>query len=101
MDRAQRRVIITPVEKPLEAAGVDEKFARQVNDFIEQYRTALEELTKLAGKNYLNREIIQLLVALNRKNKPDAKTCVVSLERRGTPPAENNYGVTVADDDPP
>ena len=64
-------------------------------------RTALEELTELAGKNYLSGEIIQLLVALNRKNKPSAKTCVVSLERRGTPPAENNYGVTVADDDQP
>jgi HD-GYP domain-containing protein (c-di-GMP phosphodiesterase class II) len=64
-------------------------------------RTALEELTELADKNYLSGEIIQLLVALNRKNKPSAKTCVVSLERRGTPPAENNYGVTVADDDQP
>jgi HD-GYP domain-containing protein (c-di-GMP phosphodiesterase class II) len=63
-------------------------------------RTALEELTELAGKNYLSGEIIQLLVALNRKNKPSAKTCVVSLERRGTPPAENNYGVTIADDAP-
>jgi putative addiction module antidote len=46
LDRAQRCVIITPVEKPLEAAGVDEQFARQVNDFIEQYRTALEELAR-------------------------------------------------------
>jgi antitoxin MazE len=46
LDRAQRCVIITPVEKPLEAAGVDEQFARQVNDFIEKYRTALEELAR-------------------------------------------------------
>jgi HD-GYP domain-containing protein (c-di-GMP phosphodiesterase class II) len=63
-------------------------------------RTALEELTELAGKNYLSGEIIQLLVALNRKNKPSAKTCVVSLERRGTPPADNHYGVTIPDSDP-
>ena len=46
LDRQQRRVIITPVEKPLAIAGVDEDFARQVNDFIELYRPALEELAK-------------------------------------------------------
>ena len=46
LDRQQRRVIITPVEKPLAIAGVDEDFARQVNEFIEQYRPALEELAK-------------------------------------------------------
>jgi len=62
-------------------------------------RTALEELTDLAGNNYLSGEIIQLLVALNRSDRPRAHTCIVSLERRGTPPAENNYGVTIADDD--
>lgn len=62
-------------------------------------RTALEELTDLTDKNYLSGEIIQLLVALNRSDRPRADTCIVSLERRGTPPAENNYGVTVADDD--
>jgi HD-GYP domain-containing protein (c-di-GMP phosphodiesterase class II) len=60
-------------------------------------RTALEELTELAGKNCLNREIIQTLVALNRRNKPSSNTCVVSLERRGTPPTDNRYGVTVDD----
>lgn len=46
LDRKQRRVIITPAEKPLTVAGVDEGFARQVNEFIEQYRPALEELAK-------------------------------------------------------
>jgi len=46
LDRDQRRVIITPTEKPFSAAGVDEKFARQVSDFIEKYRPALEELAK-------------------------------------------------------
>lgn len=46
LDRHQRRVIITPVEKPLAIAGVDEVFARQVNEFIEQYRSALEKLAK-------------------------------------------------------
>lgn len=46
LDRKQKCVILTPVEKPLAAAGVNEDFARQVNEFIEQYRPALEELAK-------------------------------------------------------
>lgn len=45
-DRQKKRVILTPVEKPLAIAGVDENFAHQVNEFIEQYRPALEELAK-------------------------------------------------------
>ena len=46
LDSQQRQVIVRPVEKPLAIAGVDEKFAHQINDFIEQYRPALEELAK-------------------------------------------------------
>ncbi len=46
LDRDQRRVIITPVEKPIAVAGVNEDFARQVEEFIQQYRPALEELAK-------------------------------------------------------
>jgi antitoxin MazE len=45
-DREQRRVIITPVEKPVVIAGVNEDFARQIDEFIQQYRPALEELAK-------------------------------------------------------
>ena len=44
LDSEQKRVIITPVEKPI--AGVNEEFARQVDEFIQQYHTALEELAK-------------------------------------------------------
>ena len=46
MDREQRRLIITPVEEPIAIAGVNEDFARQVDEFIQQYRPALEELAK-------------------------------------------------------
>lgn len=46
LDRESRRLIVTPVAKSFAAAGVDEKFVRQVNEFIEQYRTALDELAK-------------------------------------------------------
>jgi putative addiction module antidote len=45
-DREQRRVVITPVEKPGAIAGVNKDFARQVDEFIQQYRPALEELAK-------------------------------------------------------
>ncbi|MCI0519633.1 MAG: AbrB/MazE/SpoVT family DNA-binding domain-containing protein [Chloroflexi bacterium] len=46
LDVKQRRVIITPAEKLPVVAGVDEAFARQVSEFIEQYRPALEELAR-------------------------------------------------------
>jgi antitoxin MazE len=46
LDSKQRRVIISPVEKPTAIAGVDEEFARQVDTFIQQYRPALDELAK-------------------------------------------------------
>lgn len=57
-------------------------------------RTALEELTELASQDCLRREILQALVSLNRNNRPRVETCVVSFERRGTPPADNRYGMT-------
>ena len=46
LDQQQRRLILTPVDKPLAIAGVDVEFARQVDKFIEQYRPALDELAK-------------------------------------------------------
>ena len=44
LDRENRQVILKPVEIPLAISGVDEKFAHQVAEFIEQYRPALEKL---------------------------------------------------------
>jgi antitoxin MazE len=46
LDRENRQVILKPVEMPLVISGVDEKFALQVAEFIDQYRPALEELAK-------------------------------------------------------
>jgi putative addiction module antidote len=46
LDHDQRRVIISPVDKSIAIAGVDEEFARQVDEFIRQYRPALDELAK-------------------------------------------------------
>jgi len=46
LDRENRQLIIKPVEMPYAISGVDEKFAHQVAEFIEQYRPALEALAK-------------------------------------------------------
>jgi antitoxin MazE len=45
LDSQQRRIVISPVEKDI-PTGIDEVFARQVDDFIEKYRPALEALAK-------------------------------------------------------
>jgi putative addiction module antidote len=44
LDREQQRLIITPSRR--EISGIDEDFARQVSEFIERYRPALEALAK-------------------------------------------------------
>lgn len=46
LDRDGQRLIISPAEKPKVIAGIDNDFARQVNEFIEQYQPALDELAK-------------------------------------------------------
>ena len=43
LDRKNHQILIRPIEMPF-AAGLSEEFARQVNEFIEQYRPALETL---------------------------------------------------------
>lgn len=45
-DREHQRIIINPVLGELAEAGVDQEFAQQVDDFIDKYRPALEELAK-------------------------------------------------------
>jgi len=49
LDSKRHRVIITPVERTTAVAKVNEEFARQVDDFIQQYRPALEELANSAS----------------------------------------------------
>ncbi len=46
LDRENRQIVIRPVELPAAAAGIDEQFARQVGEFIAEYRPALEALAK-------------------------------------------------------
>jgi putative addiction module antidote len=44
VDRDEGRIVIYPSE--IEIKGVDKHFARQVDEFIETYRPALEELAR-------------------------------------------------------
>ena len=45
LDREKRQIVIRAANKPI-LTEIDETFARQVNDFIEQYRPALEALAR-------------------------------------------------------
>jgi HD-GYP domain-containing protein (c-di-GMP phosphodiesterase class II) len=63
-------------------------------------RTALEELTRQAVQGKLSWEVVQALVAHNRKGRPHFAQCRVSMEQRGTPPPDNRYGVLAAEDTP-
>lgn len=45
LDRANGQIVIRPSRLPI-AAGLDEEFVRQVNEFIEEYRPALKSLAK-------------------------------------------------------
>jgi antitoxin MazE len=44
LDREQQRLVIAPVQT--DVAVIDENFARQVSEFIERYRPALEVLAQ-------------------------------------------------------
>jgi len=44
LDPVTRQIIISPVERAL--PGVDEVFARQLAEFIDEYRSALEALAR-------------------------------------------------------
>lgn len=45
IDRENQQVTIRPLEKTTPYPGIDELFARQINEFIEQYRPTLREIT--------------------------------------------------------
>ena len=49
----------------------------------------------MAEKGEIGWEVLKVLVALNRKNKPDFWDISVSSEKRGTPPVNNVYGIIV------
>jgi putative addiction module antidote len=45
LDSQHRQIVISPIEKLL-AVEIDETFAKQVDEFIQEYRPALEALAK-------------------------------------------------------
>ena len=57
-------------------------------------RTALDQITALGEEGKLSWDVIQALISCNRKDRPHYSECHVSLEKRGTPPQGNLYGVT-------
>lgn len=57
-------------------------------------RSALEEITMMAERNEVGWEVVQALVAHNRKGKPHFSDCSVSIEKRGVIPPNNVYGTT-------
>jgi antitoxin MazE len=46
LDQKRRRLIVSPLKKDQAIKSLDEDFARQVNDFLEKYKPALDELAK-------------------------------------------------------
>ncbi len=64
-------------------------------------RTALEEITAQAEQGVIGWDVVRHLVTVNRTSGKDPDACEVSLEKRGTPPPDNNYGVLLEDDSPP
>lgn len=45
LDSRQRQIVISPIEKPM-VSEIDQAFAKQVDEFIQEYRPALEALAK-------------------------------------------------------
>jgi HD-GYP domain-containing protein (c-di-GMP phosphodiesterase class II) len=63
-------------------------------------RTALEEMTKMAKQNKIGWDVVKALVAHNRKSNPHYTEITVSVEKRGTGPSYNVYGVIAEETDP-
>jgi len=62
-------------------------------------RSALEELTTMAETGRIGWDAVQMLVSMNRKDRPPPERCEVSLQKRGGPPAGNLYGIFDDGDD--
>ena len=57
-------------------------------------RTALEEITRMAERKQISWDVLKALIAHNRKDNPHYREVAVSVEKRGTPPPGNVYGIT-------
>jgi HD-GYP domain-containing protein (c-di-GMP phosphodiesterase class II) len=54
-------------------------------------RTALEEITEMASRGAISWDVVKALISCNRKDRPPIRKCVLSREKRGTPPGDNLY----------
>jgi len=54
----------------------------------------------LFGVRWINRDVVRALISHHRKGKPSPEECMVSVEKRGTHPEENLYGIVLDEDDP-
>jgi len=61
-------------------------------------RTALEEMTTMAERGEIGREVLKALIAQNRMEKPSYHDIVIPEEKRGKAPKGNLYGETIEDD---
>lgn len=61
-------------------------------------RTALEEITTMAETGKLSWEVVQVLVAYNRKDRPHYSECKISRVKRGSPPRGNMYGLVAEEE---
>jgi HD-GYP domain-containing protein (c-di-GMP phosphodiesterase class II) len=57
-------------------------------------RSAIEKLAEMAGIGSVSMDIVKIIVAHNRKERPCNIHCDISKEKRGTVPPGNIYGVT-------
>ncbi|MCK5545061.1 MAG: HD domain-containing protein [Desulfobulbaceae bacterium] len=60
-------------------------------------RSAVEVITEMAENGEISWDIVKVLVSQNRANKSDYKEVKISLEKRGTVPEGNLYGVIEED----
>jgi HD-GYP domain-containing protein (c-di-GMP phosphodiesterase class II) len=60
-------------------------------------RSALEEIIAQAQRGTISETVVRVLVALNRRSKPQFQDFVISSKRRGKAPSGNVYGITKED----
>ena len=58
-------------------------------------RTAIEELSIMVETGSLSRDVVKALISHNRGDKPHYSEVSIPSEKRGTPPEENCYGITI------
>lgn len=90
------------VDKVVELVAVCDIFdalisARPYRDLPYDTRTALEFICDQATLGRLSWNMVRLLISYNRKDKTFYKKCIISREKRGTPPKGNRYGMVVDD----